>query len=155
MANPEGVTVAPVIGSKDKSVGWYDKDFPGVKPDARTLLETYAHIAPDKVDEYVLEMVRLPPAPFASISLSLLPLQTQRLILRDQRDKAWEVFPYPCIGQFRFLNLSLCQQPSYSSVLERLKGGAKYVDIGCCLGQDIRRLVADGAPAENLYGAEL
>lgn len=40
--------------------------------------------------------------------------------------------------------------------MRRLKeGGAKYLDIGCCLGQDIRKLVMDGAPAENLYGAEL
>lgn len=40
-------------------------------------------------------------------------------------------------------------------MVRRLKQGAKYLDIGCCLGQDIRKLVMDGAPAENLYGAEL
>jgi SAM-dependent methyltransferase len=40
-------------------------------------------------------------------------------------------------------------------VVDRLKEGAKYLDIGCCLGQDIRKLVMDGAPPENLYGAEL
>lgn len=40
-------------------------------------------------------------------------------------------------------------------MLDRIKGGAKYLDIGCCVGQDIRQLVADGAPSGNLYGAEL
>lgn len=40
-------------------------------------------------------------------------------------------------------------------MVQRLKQGAKYLDIGCCLGQDIRKLVMDGAPPENLYGAEL
>lgn len=40
-------------------------------------------------------------------------------------------------------------------MVRRLKQGAKYLDIGCCLGQDIRKLVMDGAPPENLYGAEL
>lgn len=40
-------------------------------------------------------------------------------------------------------------------MLDSLKQGAKYLDIGCCLGQDLRKLVADGAPPENLYGAEL
>lgn len=40
-------------------------------------------------------------------------------------------------------------------MVQRLKEGAKYLDIGCCLGQDIRRLVADGAPSENMYGAEI
>lgn len=72
-----------------------------------------------------------------------------------KRDKAWDVVPYPCIGQFRFLNLSLYKQPSYKSVVERIGQGAKYLDVGCCLGQDLRRLVADGVPSENTYGAEL
>lgn len=40
-------------------------------------------------------------------------------------------------------------------MVRRLKKGAKYLDIGCCLGQDIRKLVMDGAPPGNLYGAEL
>lgn len=40
-------------------------------------------------------------------------------------------------------------------MVESLKAGARYLDIGCCIGQDIRQLVADGAPHENLYGAEL
>lgn len=40
-------------------------------------------------------------------------------------------------------------------MLDRIKRGAKYLDIGCCIGQDIRQLVADGAPSGHLYGAEL
>lgn len=40
-------------------------------------------------------------------------------------------------------------------MVRRLKEGAKYLDIGCCLGQDIRKLVMDGAPPANLHGAEL
>lgn len=47
------------------------------------------------------------------------------------------------------------KQPCYPAMLDRIKRGAKYIDIGCCVGQDIRQLVADGAPSENLYGAEL
>lgn len=83
--------------------------------------------------------------------------QSQRPVntVLDQRDKAWDVFPYPCIGQFKFLRLSLHELPSYASMVRRLKQGAKYLDMGCCLGQDIRKLVMDGAPPENLYGAEL
>lgn len=33
--------------------------------------------------------------------------------------------------------------------------GETYLDLGCCFGQDIRRLVCDGAPSEHLYGADL
>ncbi|RYP89869.1 hypothetical protein DL770_004021 [Monosporascus sp. CRB-9-2] len=89
------------IGSKDKSVGWYDKTFPGTPNDARALLESYARIPPDEVDPHVLAI------------------------------------------------------PSYASMLDRLKQGAKYLEIGFCLGQDIRKLVADGAPSQNIYGVEL
>lgn len=40
-------------------------------------------------------------------------------------------------------------------MVQQLKNGGKYLDIGCCIGQDIRKLVADGAPAENICGVEL
>ncbi|KAL8739615.1 MAG: hypothetical protein Q9190_007601 [Brigantiaea leucoxantha] len=29
------------------------------------------------------------------------------------------------------------------------------LDLGCCFAQDVRRLVFDGAPSENIYGADL
>jgi hypothetical protein len=29
------------------------------------------------------------------------------------------------------------------------------LDLGCCVGQDIRKLVFDGAPSENTYGSDL
>lgn len=87
------------------------------------------------------------------IRWSFFPRLTNAVL--DQRDKAWDVYPYPCIGQFKFLSLRLYEQPSYAAVVRRLKQGAKYLDIGCCLGQDIRKLVMDGATPENLYGAEL
>ncbi|KAI3398216.1 hypothetical protein diail_9693 [Diaporthe ilicicola] len=115
------------IGSKDRNLTWYDKTFSGVPADCRELLEKYSRIPPEEVESHVISM----------------------------RDKAWDVFPYPCIGQFKFLRLSLYGLPSYASMVSRLNQGAKYLDIGCCLGQDIRKLVMDGAPAENIYAAEL
>lgn len=36
-----------------------------------------------------------------------------------------------------------------------LKSGGKLLDLGCCFGQDLRKLVHDGAPASSLYGADL
>lgn len=50
-------TVRPKVGTKDKSVGWYDKDFPGIEPEARKLLEEYSQISPEEVDHYVIAMV--------------------------------------------------------------------------------------------------
>lgn len=50
-------------------------------------------------------------------------------------------FPYPCIGAFRFLDMSIPKQPIYPEILERLKAGQKLLDVGCALGQELRRLV--------------
>lgn len=147
-------TVRPKIGSKDKSVGWYDQTFPGIEPAARELLEEYSHIAPEEVDQYVLAMVWCTQNSFLS-PLCTQPARQATDPSTPQRDKAWEIFPYPCIGQFRFLNLSLSKKPSYARILARLSGWATYLDIGCCIGQDIRKLVHDGAQGENLHGAEL
>ena len=40
-------------------------------------------------------------------------------------------------------------------VLPRLKAGQRLLDVGACLGQDIRKCVFDGAPAANLYASDL
>jgi SAM-dependent methyltransferase len=48
--------------------------------------------------------------------------------------------------------------PSYDKILARLSDSAapaRLLDVGCCFGQDLRRLVADGAPNENLVGLDL
>lgn len=43
---------------------------------------------------------------------------------------------------FRFLDLNMCNQPYYPEVLERVKNGEKILDIGCCFGQELRKLVS-------------
>jgi hypothetical protein len=43
----------------------------------------------------------------------------------------------------------------YQQVLERVKNGENFLDLGCCLGQEIRKLVFDGAPSVNTYGSDL
>jgi len=66
--------------------------------------------------------------------------------------------PYACIGSLRFLNFSLSQHPLYSAVLARLTSPTSsqtLLDLGCCFGQDIRKLVYDGAPSSHLYGIDI
>jgi len=36
-----------------------------------------------------------------------------------------------------------------------VKSGDQFLDIGCCFGQDVRRLAFDGAPVQNLHGCDL
>ncbi|KAI2791638.1 hypothetical protein POX_c04504 [Penicillium oxalicum] len=61
----------------------------------------------------------------------------------------------PLLQKFMFLQLDLYHSPSYKLVLEQIRRGNLFLDLGCALGQDIRRLVYDGAPSENLIGLEL
>ena len=72
-----------------------------------------------------------------------------------QRSRAFNVCPYPCIGQFKFLNLTLFGHPLYPHVLDRIKQGETLLDFGCGLGQDLRKLVADGAPSTNICGLDI
>ncbi|KAK3322624.1 hypothetical protein B0H66DRAFT_554854 [Apodospora peruviana] len=95
---------------------------------ARKLLREYSGIPDAKINSHV-EAIRL---------------------------EAFQVCPYPCIGMFQFLDLSLSSMTSiYAEVLQRLKTGNKFLDLGCCLGQEIRQLVFDGAPSANTYGVDL
>ncbi|KAJ6257434.1 Methyltransferase adrK [Drechslerella dactyloides] len=71
------------------------------------------------------------------------------------REKAWNVHPYPCIGSFRFLDFAILESPAYQTVVEKLRSGGKYLDMGCCFAQDLRALAYAGVPSENLYGADL
>ncbi|THW49550.1 hypothetical protein D6C86_08622 [Aureobasidium pullulans] len=116
------------VGTKDKSVDWFQPELEDVNAQARSVLETYSNIPSDQVVPHVLRI----------------------------RDTAWEVFPYPCIGQFRFLDMPLGGFNEYPEILKRLKSGnEKYLDLGCCFGQDIRRLVNDGVPGSVLIGSDL
>ena len=72
-----------------------------------------------------------------------------------QRDRAWQIRPYPCIGQWGFVTPKLPRCPGYGTILQRVKAEASLLDLGCCLGQDLRALAADGAPTTRLYGCDI
>ncbi|KAF2452252.1 hypothetical protein BDY21DRAFT_408479 [Lineolata rhizophorae] len=111
----------------DRNVAWYKKDLDEVPPAARELLEKYSGIPPDKVKSHVMEI----------------------------RDKAFAITPFPCIGRFHFLDLSIHTLPAYPEILARARAGQTVLDIGCCFGQDLRKLAFDGAPTTHLHGHDL
>lgn len=45
--------------------------------------------------------------------------------------------------------------PYYTDVVTRVKDGACILDVGCCFGQDLRYLAADGAPTQNMYASDI
>ncbi|KAL8701644.1 MAG: hypothetical protein Q9201_004801 [Fulgogasparrea decipioides] len=59
---------------------------------------------------------------------------------------------------FRFCELSMSRLPPYSHVVASLKddrSSRQLLDLGCCFAQEIRKLVHDGAPSENLYACDI
>lgn len=73
-----------------------------------------------------------------------------------QRQRAFEKWPYPCIGHLRFLELTTSTHPAYAEILSRLQAGQTFLDAGCCFGQDLRKLLSDGAPSSKaMYGIDV
>ena len=73
-----------------------------------------------------------------------------------QREKAWTIRAYPCTGFALFLQPMLPRNPAYSSIIERIQlEAATFIDIGCFIGHDLRRLVFDGAPADKLVACDI
>ncbi|KAI0339310.1 hypothetical protein BDW22DRAFT_618546 [Trametopsis cervina] len=69
---------------------------------------------------------------------------------------AYQEHPYPCIRGFHFVILMMAANPVYPQVLEAGKtGNTVLVDLGCCMGSDVRKIVADGYPASNVFGIDL
>ncbi|KAL9091231.1 MAG: hypothetical protein Q9159_001526 [Coniocarpon cinnabarinum] len=55
----------------------------------------------------------------------------------------------------RFLTPSLTRHPLYPEVLSRARSGQNVLDIGCCFGTDLRKLIVDGASSENVFGIDI
>ena len=62
---------------------------------------------------------------------------------------------YPCIGQWSFLITRTPALPCYRDIVDRLEAGASIIDVGCCFGQDLRHLAADGAPTDKMYASDI
>ncbi|KAG6357600.1 hypothetical protein INS49_013477 [Diaporthe citri] len=111
------------------SVPWYSHEAPQLQPEFRELITNYANILPQDVEKHVQAV----------------------------RDKAWRVAPFPCVGSYLFAELALSKLPAYPAILSRLKSdpSSVYLEAGCGLAQDVRKLIADGAPAAQLRGTDL
>lgn len=58
------------------------------------------------------------------------------------------------------MHFGLSLHPQYPALLARLTSPTnpsppRLLDLGTCLGQDLRKLVFDGVPAEQLYGSDI
>ncbi|KAK4222798.1 hypothetical protein QBC38DRAFT_459999, partial [Podospora fimiseda] len=71
------------------------------------------------------------------------------------RNKAFDIFPYVCIGRWGFLKLSIAELSYYNEILAATKAGAVLLDCGCCFGQNLRQLAYNNVPQKNLIGLDL
>ncbi|KAI1775306.1 hypothetical protein F4818DRAFT_46075 [Hypoxylon cercidicola] len=117
--------------ARSTTLPWYHESIGDkLKPSFRKLLEDWSGIAPDDVIPHIYRV----------------------------REEAWKVFPWPCVGEFWFIQQGLLRHPDYSRILERLTATTptpRFLDLGTCLGQDVRTLAHDGAPLSGLYGADV
>ncbi|KAL8695808.1 MAG: hypothetical protein Q9201_007954 [Fulgogasparrea decipioides] len=89
-----------------------------------------------------------------------LPLPTRAIfeeysgLLPDEVERhIQDIYPEVLARLSRSRNALPASQPGES--LEPKKPPELFLDLGCCLGQDIRKLVVDGAASENLYGLDI
>ena len=55
-----------------------------------------------------------------------------------------------------FFNFQFKKNPIYREILDECQNRqSTIIDFGCCLGQDVRRLIFDGVPIDRIRGYEL
>ncbi|EKM53220.1 uncharacterized protein PHACADRAFT_197643 [Phanerochaete carnosa HHB-10118-sp] len=82
-------------------------------------------------------------------------VELKRRILEVQTS-AYQQQPYPCIRGFHFVKLFMHTHPVYPEVLTAGKAGRTiFLDLGCCMGNEVRKLVCDGYPRTKVTGSDL
>jgi SAM-dependent methyltransferase len=67
---------------------------------------------------------------------------------REVQGATWQIVQELCFARFWFLKNIMAANPHYHELQHAARQGATIVDLGCGLGQDLRRLRADGATGE-------
>ena len=63
---------------------------------------------------------------------------------------------YRCIAGFQFLQPRLPAHFAYEALLPELKAGTRQVlEVGCCFGTDLRTMLQDGVPVEQITETDL
>ncbi|KAI1758488.1 hypothetical protein F4782DRAFT_478299 [Xylaria castorea] len=132
----ETENAAKTAGAVVSAGGRYMHALPADVEPARALLEQYSGIPAKDVDRHVYQM----------------------------RDRLWDVYPYACVGRFRFASLEFAADAYYQVALFRLLQAqaaqaeddeTRLLDVGCCVGQVLRKLVFDGVDSSRLYGTDV
>ncbi|KAL6303743.1 hypothetical protein BKA93DRAFT_817900 [Sparassis latifolia] len=77
--------------------------------------------------------------------------ELQRRIVGVQKD---DMYPYPCIRAFHYVSLMMCGNSIYPLAAGK-SGNTRFLDLGCCMGSDVRKLAYDGYPVTNILECDL
>ncbi|KAI0806647.1 hypothetical protein C8Q74DRAFT_1312763 [Fomes fomentarius] len=82
--------------------------------------------------------------------------QLKAHIVAVQRD-AFKVHPYPCIAYFNFTHLRLSNTHGYEKLLDlgRSRANPVLLEVGTCLGVDLRKAVLDGYPRDSIIATDI
>ncbi|KAI9743049.1 MAG: hypothetical protein M1818_003344 [Claussenomyces sp. TS43310] len=144
MSSPEQAQTysEPVYAKSDRKnteYPWYLENIDKhLLPETRQLLESYSKVPQDQQSQHVHKISK-----------------EEEFLRPPQRDQAWAIRSYPCTGLGVWLVPFISRSPAYATILQRLRAGATFMDVGCFLGGDLRRLVFDGAPSANMYGVDI
>ncbi|KAJ7267478.1 hypothetical protein C8J57DRAFT_366825 [Mycena rebaudengoi] len=77
--------------------------------------------------------------------------------LLDVQRRAYKLHGFPCIRAFSFAMTKIADRPAYQRVLGlgRQREDAILLDLGCCLGTDVRKAASDGFPVQNIIANDL
>ncbi|KAI0399773.1 hypothetical protein F4802DRAFT_610610 [Xylaria palmicola] len=136
-----GAAAAKAVSSAG---GRYVHALPAEVEPARALLEEYAGIPAGDVERHLYQM----------------------------RDRLWDIYPYACVGRFRFASLAFAADAYYQVALFQLlqaqaeeeeapdddnddgRNQTRLLDVGCCVGQVLRKLAFDGVDSARLFGTD-
>jgi len=79
---------------------------------------------------------------------------TERVV--SVREKALKTFDYVCLRRYAFTEPRIHSHPVYSSLQKDHDPERRLLDLGCCMGTDLRAFLVDGVVTpENARGLEL
>jgi len=72
-------------------------------------------------------------------------------------ESAVDAFPYRCIYGLAFAQPRIIDHPNYKEIMEKRDEIKKlrFIDLGCCMGTEIRQLLVEGAKKENVLGLDI
>ncbi|KIP07663.1 hypothetical protein PHLGIDRAFT_412077 [Phlebiopsis gigantea 11061_1 CR5-6] len=84
------------------------------------------------------------------------PEELKQHIVSIQK-QIYKVHPYRCIRAFSFARLKISRLPAYPQLLRlgKERPGALFLDLACCVGNDVRKAVADGFPVNQALASDL